>query len=135
MRTTMEILDAIKRRHSITSDYKLAELIGVSKQAVSKYRHGVCSFDNLTAFKVAELLGESPLKILAIIGAERTKRPQDKKRWQELAKASLFATALIAGGIFSAPKASVASTQFVSADDSVYIMRRRRWSIESLFLH
>jgi hypothetical protein len=101
MRTTLEILDAVKRRHSITSDYQLAKLLGKSTSGVSNYRCGRSHLDDLTAVRCAELLDESPLKLIAIVQAERTKRPEEKRKWEEIAKVALFASALISGDIFA----------------------------------
>lgn len=111
MRTTVEILDAIKRRLSIASDYKLAQAMGVSRQSVSQWRNGVYHLDVFASAKAAELLGEPHIKIIAIVEAERTKRPEQVKYWKELAKASMIATALIAGGVFGAPGTAHAAAQ------------------------
>lgn len=128
MRSTVELLDAVKRQQSITSDYELARELGVSRQAVSKYRHGACTFDNLTAFRVAELLKMSPVKVLAIIGAERTKRPEQRKKWQEIAKVAIFASALIGAGVFAPAGSARGSASSSSACDAdIHYARSRRW--------
>jgi hypothetical protein len=126
MRTTVELLDALKRRLSITSDYALAKEMGWSVSRLSNYTRGVSHLDTFGALQVADKLGESPLKIIAIVEAERTKRPEQRKRWQELAKASMFATALIGSGIFAAPSPSQASQSPTDVAKSVYYVKSRR---------
>lgn len=135
MRTTLEIIEAMKRKLSVTSDYALAKKMRWRTPRVSNYRNGVSHLDTFAALQAAEVLGEPPLKIIAIVEAERTKRPDQKRRWQELAKASVVATAMIAGGIFSPgeAKASPISPQFLNPD--IHYTTRRRWRLESLFLH
>lgn len=84
MKTTLQYIDAIKLRHGIESDYAVAKLLGTSRQAVSKYRQGNTSFDDLTALHVAELLGVNPLEVIAAANAERAKNDDARRTWTGL---------------------------------------------------
>lgn len=85
MKTT-EYLDEISARNGNVSDYRIAQLLQVSKQAVSGYRTGDRTFDDETALKVAALLKEKPEKVLADMHAERAKDDQVKAVWERMAK-------------------------------------------------
>ena len=125
MNSTIALLDAVKSRYMLTSDYQLAAKLGSTRGAVSMYRTGERYLDDFTALKVAKLLDMPEIKVIATANAERAKRPHEKARWKELARASMFATALIGAGIFGVPGEVRAGTQELSG---VYIMRRRRFS-------
>lgn len=128
MRSTTEILDAIKRRNSIASDYALAKLLGRSRAGISSYRVGRSGMDNLTAFKAAELLGESPAKIIAIVEAERARTPEKRKKWEQIARIAVMAWAFLLAPLLATPKTAVeplgaTQTQF-DVMHTLYIMRR-----------
>lgn len=80
MKTTIEYLDEIARRYprrdgSPASDYGLADLLGVSAQAISKYRQGHSRFDESVAIRAAELLEIDPaLVLLDTVAAGRNVR-------------------------------------------------------------
>lgn len=120
---TIDFLDAIKRRHEIQSDYALAKLLNVRQTRISHYRRGVSCFDADMALKVAEMLEMPSGYVLACIEeerAERTKRPQVKAAWHEVAKAlaPLFAAAVVGFSAVGTPTPVQAET-----GDGLYIIR------------
>lgn len=84
MKTTQQYIDAIKLRRNVDSDYAVAKLLGVSKQAVSRYQLGKGSFDDLTALRAAELLGVNPLEVIAAANAERARTEDVRSTWMGL---------------------------------------------------
>ncbi len=84
MNTTLELLDAVKVRHSLPSDYKLAKVMGVTHSCISNYRSGRSTLDDSMVLKVADLLESDPAMILATVHAERAKRPEEKAVWQSI---------------------------------------------------
>lgn len=117
MQSTKDYLEAVRRfvakqekkPISEISDYKIAKYLGISPQAVSRQLHSIDFFHPLTALKVAELIGEDPMRVIAVAEAERAKTPEDRARWKKWATAAMFASALIGGGIFYPSPASAAS--------------------------
>lgn len=81
---TIELLDAVKVRRGITSDYALAKALGVTQQAVSSYRAGRSRIDDEVALTVAEILNIHPLQVIAAANAERAKTDEQKERWLDL---------------------------------------------------
>lgn len=82
---TVDFLDAIRERYQLTSDYKLAKLLGITVQRVSMYRRGSRRFDNQMAVKAAELLGLNAIQVIACVELEREMRPELRKVWEGVA--------------------------------------------------
>jgi transcriptional regulator with XRE-family HTH domain len=81
---TMDLLEAVKVRRGITSDYALAKALGVSQPTVASYRSGNSRISDDVALTVAEILQLHPLQVIAAANAERAKTPQQKARWEGL---------------------------------------------------
>lgn len=85
---TVELIDKVKTLYHLPSDYAAAKKIGVSTQAVSKYRNNHTFLDDKAAFKIAELLELDPAQVLACANIERAERQGDKNLiefWQRYA--------------------------------------------------
>jgi predicted transcriptional regulator len=129
MNTTTGLLDWIKERHRLPSDYALSKLLGVKTQTVSSYRTGRTFFDVEMAFRVAELLELDPAQVIAWIEterAERAARAADAARWIERAKrlAGVAAVFLAAVGLTGSPSPAQAASG--AAAEPLYIMSSRR---------
>ena len=124
MRTTNELLDAVKARHQIGSDYRLAQVLQCQKSAISGYRAGRSRLDESMCLKVAELLQEPAGAILAEVAAERAKRPDIKKAWQRAAAAlATAATVLIFMGFLPVAGIDQVTISQAKATDQLLIMR------------
>ena len=88
MQSTIELLDALKLRHNLASDYKVAKFLDLSQQTISAYRLGRNFFDDSIAIRVAELLDLDPAFVLACVHAERAKKPEVKAVWEKIARAA-----------------------------------------------
>lgn len=106
------------------SDYRLAQILKLTRSALSNFRTGKTSFGIETCEKVAELLGLDPLYVISCIQAERTQIVAQRQLWQRNADAwkkvmQVAALALALG--------STLPTGTTQADLSkIYIMRSRR---------
>lgn len=96
--TTPQLLDALKRKLGVPTDYKLAQRLGVSHTRMSNWRRGRNGFDEATVLRVAELLGMKPGFLLASAAAERASDGPVKNAWIEVAKT---VSGLIAGGLLA----------------------------------
>lgn len=85
MHTTNELLDQVKAKHHVTSDYKLALFLGMSKQSMTNYRHGRTSLSDPIAERVAELLDLDPGYVAACMQSERSATEQSKRLWANVA--------------------------------------------------
>lgn len=85
METTNGLLDQVKERHGLPSDYKLGMVLGLSKNAVGQYRKGVSRPDDAVAIRIANLLDLEPAYVVACMHAERAKQPELKSLWITMA--------------------------------------------------
>ena len=83
---TVQVLDRLAEKLGGASDYRLAKELRVTRQAVSKWRLGENFMTDGPAVHAAEILGERPEVILALLGAERTQDPDARKVWTNLAR-------------------------------------------------
>tara|TARA_B100002049_G_C15909548_1_gene303404 strand:- start:295 stop:606 length:312 start_codon:yes stop_codon:yes gene_type:complete len=79
MLTTIELLNRVKAAHALPSDYALAKKMGISPQAISRYRSGNGFFDARVSFVVAGLLGMNPAYVIACANMERAEYQEDEK--------------------------------------------------------
>lgn len=73
MKTTRDYLDAVSARLGGVSDYRVAITLGISTQAVSRWRSGQDSIGDDAAIKVAQILGIDPAEILLSSYAAKSK--------------------------------------------------------------
>ena len=85
METTIQLLDRIKTQLSISSDYKLAQALEISKNAVTNYRSGRSHPNDDVALKIAALLDEDAGRIAACLHAERAQSDQARELWEKVA--------------------------------------------------
>jgi len=128
MRTTVELLDAVKRRHQLTSDYQLAKFLGISPSRLGNYRKGRSRPDDAMCIAVADALGIERGRVLAIVAAERAQSDQAKKEWLKLAGTA----AVLVLGV--AAVLGVSELVTVSASQSLYIMSNAAGSVTAALL-
>lgn len=113
MHTTDYLLDEVKRRHGLPSDYKLGIVLGLSKNAVGQYRKGVSRPDDNVACRIAELLEMDAAYVVACMHAERSKEPELKTLWLSMAKRLSAPAAAAIVAFFSIAIISLANSQGV----------------------
>lgn len=83
---SIKFLDAVRARHNLSSDNKLAVFLDIDRPRVSLYRTGKRKLDPKACRKVAAALSVPVGYVLAMIQAERAKRTEDRREWEWLAK-------------------------------------------------
>lgn len=121
---TAEYLDAIKARHGIASDYKLAQFMGWSHVRISQWRAGRSGFNTDACLEVADALGISPAKVLADMAAMKDKN--NPERWREVAAALCVTAALFLGSVFYSPATVAAQFSYLNIH---YAQFRRRLAV------
>jgi hypothetical protein len=86
MKTPAEFLDLIRARYSLPSDYAVAQLLGVNRQLVSKWRQGHGGMGDDHALRVAQLLELDVGHVLARLYAERAPSDETRSVWLDLAR-------------------------------------------------
>lgn len=83
---TVELIDAVRERHHLPSDYAAAALLGLTRSQLSRYRNGKDFLGDEQAAKVAELLEMDAGYVVACVHAERAKTPSVRVLWEGVAK-------------------------------------------------
>ena len=93
MRTTVQWIDAVKKRHGLESDYAVAKLLDVGQSQISHYRMGRSTMDVYMAARVAQLLELEPIQVIASAEAERARDAGKKDFWKRQALQRFTVTA------------------------------------------
>lgn len=80
-----QFLDAVKHRHHIPSDNKLAAFLGVTQPNVAQVRTQRRKIDDRLAIKIARALEVDPEYVMASVQAERAKNVEVRRIWKNLA--------------------------------------------------
>lgn len=80
MKTISDYLDLLAAREKLTSDGQISRHLGVTKQAVSRYRHKAGTPDNNICWRIAEGAGVDYSEVVATAELERARRSHDEGR-------------------------------------------------------
>lgn len=89
MQTVDDLLDQVKAKLGITSDYKLAQHLKMTQHTIANYRHGRSRPDDVTLTRLAEIAGIQPaeVELLAVrLQAERVTNEEARKLWERIAQ-------------------------------------------------
>ncbi|AYC07029.1 transcriptional regulator [Vibrio cholerae] len=64
MNYTNALLDRVKAKYNLTSDYQLSKKLGIGQGRVTHWRKGTCSMDWDVAFLICDLLGEDDQNVV-----------------------------------------------------------------------
>jgi hypothetical protein len=108
--TTIALLAAVKAKHGGISDYKLASVLGVTRQQVSLYRTGKCYMSDEVGATIAAELDYPLLAVLAALAEERAKTPAMRDAWRDAVQrfGGIAAAVLVGIGLAGAPEPSQA---------------------------
>lgn len=118
---TVRYMDQLKAACGLSSDYALAAALGVSRQAISKYRAGRDTFGNRPAFRCAELLGIDPAEVIAAVELDRARSEKERAFWLRAAGA---AASILLGVLVGSQPAPANASQRVQRLDRLYILPR-----------
>ncbi len=137
MRTTNDFLNAVKANTGAVSDYVLAQKLGLTRAAISKYRNNKSILDDEVCLKVARILDIDAGIVLTAIHAERAKTTEEKTAWTALFESlGGMAAALVVGVMLSVPtdaSASAGATPKTSHNSNLNIHYTKRRSKRHLY--
>lgn len=129
MKSMKDYLAELAEAKDIPSDRQLAKYLGLTKQAVSKWKTRGYSVDPDTAWKIAEGIGADPLEVIAASEIERAQRMNDAERigvWRKrlASVGTSLGTVFIAVFLFLAPgqPAHAGASPAAAEAKSIYIM-------------
>lgn len=124
-------IDRVKAAKGLTSDYSVANALGLSRATVSKYRSTTPTLDEDTALKVAHALSIDVAIVLADQAMERSKDQEARSAWSAIldrlggvAASILLGSSLVGGMGFSpdAQSAQRSQTNSGSTTSDIYIV-------------
>lgn len=122
MSTVTELLDKAKKARSLASDNALAIELGVTRQAVSKWRHGESAPDPVTCARLADMVGEPLQRVLGVVGEARAISAAEKAVWRRLASAAAVLLAVFVVALGAGPAKAEKATE-MRAESSLCAMR------------
>lgn len=133
--TVEHVLNTIKSRHDLKSDYAIGKQLDISLPVISGWRHGKSLPDERMCQKLAAAAGFDPLVLTASMQAQRSKTTEARSMWEAIAERLQGAAHGLAAVIFAvsvstfliaqdADAASAAGHHTLSADtvNSLYIV-------------
>lgn len=81
---TNDYLDLVKAKLDLQSDHALANVLGVTRSAISHMKSGKSGIGDATAVRVAQLSGISVARVLIDVHLERSKAPEVKAAWASM---------------------------------------------------
>ena len=134
MKTTNDLLDSAKKAQGVESDYRLAQLLGVSKNAITNYRYGKSCPEDEVAIRLSGMVGRDPASVIAEMHAERAKSPEVRAIWLRMAKqlretaaanvlSAVGIAMLLVAGMPAPVRASEHSPTHGSGSGSVYYVK------------
>ena len=93
MSKVADLMQEIKDREGVTTNYRLAKLTGIPENRLSDYAKGIRTPDEYAATRLALALGLEPIEVIAQIQAETEKNEQRREFWRNF----LTRAACIAG--------------------------------------
>lgn len=97
------LLDKAKLVHNLSSDYKLALVMGVSHVSLLSYRSGKTLPDARVIALLCELTGDDPAMLAAEIEAQRAKTPEARALWLSVvSRLRETAVQTVSTGVFAA---------------------------------
>jgi transcriptional regulator with XRE-family HTH domain len=83
--TTNRLLDRCKESIGARSDYRLAQVLNLSKTTVTHWRNGRSRPDDLSVIRIAQLMQRDPAAVIAELHAERAKCDETRNLWLRIA--------------------------------------------------
>lgn len=96
-----DVIEQIKAKHRLPSDYAVAKLLEISTTTISHYRNRGSNMDVATAFKAAELLEVDPALLIAEMELKRAKTSTARETLSRYIKSAsaLILVVFLVGGI------------------------------------
>ena len=126
---TVDFIDAVRKKHGLTSDWQVKKLLGWRPARVYEYRRGARELDDQGCIDIARALDIPPAYVMACIAAERAKSAEAKREWlraAKLLKKGLAASVAVAVFAMLQTPAPARAESSVFQNDFLYIMRTRR---------
>jgi transcriptional regulator with XRE-family HTH domain len=92
----IELLDAAKQQQGLTSDYSLAQRLGITTARISDLRKGRKPVDEAEIFRLADMAQIDPHLAAAGVKIDREKNPAKRAYWERISTQFAVASAAAA---------------------------------------
>lgn len=120
---SVEFLDAVREKHDIPSQRKLAQFFDVPDGHINNYYRGRRKLEAWMCRKVAAALELDPGYVMAEIEAERAKRTEDADAWHRVAEIVKRSQAAALVGLLAIGLVSLPSVAQAADPGSVYYVK------------
>jgi transcriptional regulator with XRE-family HTH domain len=79
---TTELIEQVRAKLDGATDYKIAQVLEISKQKVSAMRKGTEKPDAYDCARMAEILERDPLEVIAQVEAEAARTEKKRQYWR-----------------------------------------------------
>lgn len=110
--TVPRVLELIKERHDLKSDYQVCKRLDLSTALVSGWRSGRTLPDERMCARLADAAGIDPLVLAAAMQAQRSKTAEARSMWEQIAER----LSLAAHGSVAAVFAAAVAIGLIAAD-------------------
>jgi len=84
MNYAQKLLTRLKAQHDGCSDYRAAQILEISPASISLVKKGRNGFSDLTINKIAQELGENPMKVIGQYHLETQDFPSMNNVWESM---------------------------------------------------
>jgi transcriptional regulator with XRE-family HTH domain len=98
-----ELIDAAKQRQGLTSDYSLAQRLGITRSRMSLLQSGQLSADEAEIFMLADLAGIDARAAAAAVKKGKEKNPAKRAYWERISAKFSTAILVICVSVFTLP--------------------------------
>lgn len=82
MPAVITLIDKARSLCTPPTDYRLAKVLGIKTQTLSRVRNRHGTLDNEAATKLAMLLQQDPMDVIALMEVARAKTPEKRAFWE-----------------------------------------------------
>jgi len=97
---TKKYLDILRNQYGGCSDYRIAQLLGVSKACVSRWVNGKVGLGDESAAKLADLCGLDAVEVLTELHLEKAKSRATRQYYEEILKRACNALVVVIPAFF-----------------------------------
>ena len=97
---TKKYLDILRERYDGCSDYRISQLLHVSKACVSRWSNGKVGLGDESAARLADLCDLDPVKVLTELHLEKAKSRATRQYYEEVLKRTGTALVVVMPALF-----------------------------------
>lgn len=97
---TKKYLDILRERYDGCSDYRISQLLHVSKACVSRWSNGKVGLGDESAARLADLCGLDPVKVLTELHLEKAKSRATRQYYEEVLRRTGTAQLVVLSTLF-----------------------------------